>query len=66
MGYPKTDLFLKNNLNCYNKNCQIGEYLCYKNAYCIDIGLMCDNISHCPLGDDEYDCGKKNKKNQRM
>lgn len=58
MGFPKTDLFKDEQLNCKSNECPKGQYLCQHQSYCIDIELICDGISHCIQGDDELDCGK--------
>lgn len=54
MGYSKTNLFA----NCDFYDCLQGQYLCYRQNYCIDIELLCDDVHHCLLGDDEENCGK--------
>lgn len=57
MGYPSTDLFVNDIIECSRNVCAPGQYLCYDQAYCIDIEQVCDGIGHCPHGDDESDCG---------
>lgn len=54
MGYMITNLFSA--ISCSEKHCARGQYLCYHDRYCISIELICDGISHCYFGDDEYDC----------
>lgn len=58
LGYPQTNLFLKGQSTWKEPKCLKGEYLCHYNKYCIQIQMVCDGISHCYQGDDEYDCGK--------
>lgn len=38
-------------------NCLIGFYKCKSVNYCISIQQFCDDIPHCPLNDDEINCG---------
>lgn len=56
MGYFKTDLFRISH-PCPQKHCPYGQYLCYRDNFCILIENICDGINHCPLGDDESGCG---------
>ncbi|CAD5126362.1 DgyrCDS14505 [Dimorphilus gyrociliatus] len=55
LGYAKTNLFLT--FNCHNTTCKYGQYQCHREKYSISIEQVCDNIDHCPLGDDEIECG---------
>lgn len=46
---------------CDEKICSPGYYLCYHISYCIPIDLVCNGISDCYLGDDEFKCGENVK-----
>ncbi|CAD5126260.1 unnamed protein product [Dimorphilus gyrociliatus] len=36
--------------------CEMGYYQCQSVYYCISIEQVCDNVPHCPNGDDEIGC----------
>jgi hypothetical protein len=37
--------------------CPLGYMKC-QNSYCVPPKLLCNGVQDCPLGEDEYDCGK--------
>lgn len=56
MGIPITDLFYVD--KCTRTKCLAGEYLCYRENYCISIEQICDGVNQCKHADDEFYCGK--------
>lgn len=59
LGYlKKFPNALNRNLKfCLNSKCKFGEYRCNIYEICIDVENICDGIKHCPMQDDEENCG---------
>lgn len=51
------DLMSRMYKNCFYEKCEKNEYRCKSFHYCIPLHAICDGIFHCPLEDDESNCG---------